>query len=443
MKSITKDLTVFLILIVCVFVLKSNAQTILFDVTNYDAEIATDLVGKSVTGKVSVRFNSLSENLTEITLNAGVLEIDSVQEKLVKLEFERNENLLKIRLAKPLKFGESAEIEIVYHGAPKYGINFLPEQNQIFTIFSTSQWMPCVDAPDDRATFRLNLIAPKNVKVIANGEMFGERELENGKISSRWEQTNPIPTYIFGFAFGEFQELIEQEKQTTFRYLFDKSFSIEQAKKIFADTKDMRRFFERKSGVKYPYKTYTQVLTNGNAQQEADGFSLLNAEYGRDVLKDETDIWLGTHEFAHQWWGNKVTNKNWTHFWLNEGVANFMTAVYFEYRFGREKYLSEIERYKNSYEKIRDAGKDKSLVFPDWNKPTREDRRLVYDKGAYVVHLLRLELGEKKFWKGFRDYTRKFFGKSVETKDFQTEMEKSSGRNLDKFFDKWIYLKTK
>jgi aminopeptidase N len=442
LKSIFKKSVLFLVVTVCAFVLSSNAQTNLFDVTNYDAVVAPDLVSKSITGKVSVRFNSLSENLTEIMLNAGSLEIDSVQEKLVKLRFEKNETLLKIHLAQPLKIGETSEIEIVYHGVPKYGINFFPEQNQVYTIFSTSQWMPCVDSPADRAKFRLNLIAPKNVKTIANGEMFGERELENGKISSRWEQKNPIPTYIFGFAFGELQETTEQEKQTTFRYLFDKSFSAEQAQKIFADTKDMLGFFEKKAGVKYPYKTYTQVLTAGNAQQEVDGFSLLNAEYGRGVLQNEKAIWLGTHEFAHQWWGNMVTNSNWTHFWLNEGIANFMTAAYFEHRFGRAAYLSEIKRYKTSYEKVRDAGKDKPLVFPDWNKPTREDRRLVYDKGAYVVHLLREELGEKLFWKGFKEYTRKYFGKSAETNDFQTAMEKSSGKDLSKFFEKWVYLKS-
>lgn len=441
MKSLSKKLIVFSLIIGCACVLCVKAQPNFFDVESYDVVIAPDLTDKSITGKVLVRFNSLSENLSEITLNAGFLEIDSVQEKLVKLQFEKKENLLKIQFAKALKKSEMREIEIVYHGAPKYGINFFPEQNQAYTIFSTSQWMPCVDSPDDRAAFRLNLITPKNVKTVANGEMIDERELTNGKIISRWEQKNAVSTYLFGFAFGEFQELNVKEKQKTFRYLYDKSFSAEDIGKIFVDTKEMLRFYEKKADVKYPYKTYTQVLTAGNAQQEVDGFTLMTAKYGRDVLKDEKDLWLGAHEFAHQWWGNMVTNRDWTHFWLNEGFANFMTAAYFEHRFGRTEYLSEIERYKTSYEKVRDAGFDKSLIFPNWNKPTREDRRLVYDKGAYVLHLLRLELGERLFWKGFREYTRKHWGKSVETKDFQNSMEKASGKKLSKFFDKWVYLK--
>jgi aminopeptidase N len=100
------------------------------------------------------------------------------------------------------------------------------------------------------------------------------------------------------------------------------------------------------------------------------------------IEKDES---LGAHEFAHQWWGNTVTCRDWNHFWLNEGIATFIAAAYLEHRFGRDVYLREIESYRTSYDHIRAAGKDKSLVFPDWLHPTREDRSLVYDKGACCV----------------------------------------------------------
>ncbi|HEX8248006.1 MAG TPA: M1 family aminopeptidase, partial [Pyrinomonadaceae bacterium] len=78
--------------------------------------------------------------------------------------------------------------------------------------------------------------------------------------------------------------------------------------------------------------------------------------------------------------------------------------------------------------------------FPDWNRPASEDRVLVYQKGAYVTHLLREEMGDAAFWKGLKDYTRKYWGKSVETVDFQKTMEKSSGKDLSAFFNKWVYL---
>jgi len=159
------------------------------------------------------------------------------------------------------------------------------------------------------------------------------------------------------------------------------------------------------------------------------------------VLSNEQDIWLGAHEFAHQWWENMVTCRDWNHFWVNEGVATFMAAAYIEHRFGRASYMKEIDSYRSNYEKVRAAGKDKSLVFPDWNRPTREDRTLVYDKGAYVMHMLREEMGEEAFWKGFRNFTRRNFGKSVVTEDFTNAMQEATRKPLKNFFDKWIYNK--
>lgn len=432
---------IFLLLLNVLFASEVKAQTALFDVINYSAEIEPNIADKSVKGKVSVYFNSLADELKEIKLNAGVLEIDSVKDGKSVLQFERKDNLLIIQLLYPAKINEKREIEIVYHGAPKSGIQFFPNQNQVYTVFSTSQWMPCVDAPDDKATFRLSLILPKSLKTVANGNLLQQRELTNGRIISEWKQENPVSTYLFGFAAGNFREVVQNHRGVKLRFLAAPQFSEKDMRQIFRDTADMLDFYESKAGVKYADKVYTQVLAAGDAQQEMSGFTAMNVEYGQDVLKNEKDIWLGAHEFAHQWWGNSVTNRDWTHFWLNEGIANFMTAAYFEHRFGRAEYLSEIERYRLSYEKVRDAGRDKSLVFPDWNKPTREDRRLVYDKGAYVVHLLREELGDELFWKGFKEYTQKYWGKSVETKDFQKSMETASGKNLSKFFDRRIYLK--
>jgi aminopeptidase N len=420
-----------------------RSQTVNFDVKSYDAEIEPELSTKSVKGKVSIKFRALIAGLTEIRLNAGALEIDGVREGKTDLKFEKKEGLLEITLARPAKLNAPRRVEIEYHGTPRFGVRFFPEQSQVYTIFSTSQWMPCVDAPEDRAAFRLSLIRPRNVKMTANGDFLGETALANNKIRSVWERKNPVPTYLYGFAFGDFLDFRQKHQGVTFRYLAGKSFSIDDLRNIFISTADMLDFFKAKAGVEYTEKTYTQVLALGSAEQEMADFTALNEDYGRGVLKDEKAIWLGAHEFAHQWWGNLVTNRDWTHFWLNEGIATFMTAAYLEHRFGEAEYMINIERSKMRYEKVREEGKDKSLVFPDWNRPTREDRRLVYDKGAYVVHLLRRELGDRLFWKGFKAYTQKFRGKSVTTADFQTTMEKSTGKDLAAFFDRWVYLKTK
>jgi aminopeptidase N len=417
-----------------------RAQNASFDVLAYEARIEPDIANKSVKGKVSVKFNSLENNLSEIRLDAGALEIDAAREGKTALKYEKRESVLIISLARPAKLNEKRELEIEYHGAPRFGVRFFPEQRQVYTIFSTSQWMPCVDAPEDRAEFRLSLILPKDLKAVGNGRFVRERSLPDNKSASEWEQKTSVPTYIFGFAAGDFREVRDNHKGVALRYLASPQFSEQEIRRIFKDTPDMFDFFESKAGMKYADAVYTQVLAAGRAEQEMSGFTAMNEDYGRGVLKDEKEIWLAAHELAHQWWGNMVTNRDWTHFWLNEGIATFMTAAYKEHRFGRAEYLAEIEKSKMRYEKVRDAGKDKSLVFPDWNKPTREDRVLVYQKGAYVTHLLREEMGDAAFWKGLKDYTRKYWGKSVETADFQKTMEKSSGRDLSAFFNKWIYL---
>ncbi|MFK7935318.1 MAG: M1 family aminopeptidase, partial [Saprospiraceae bacterium] len=139
------------------------------------------------------------------------------------------------------------------------------------------------------------------------------------------------------------------------------------------------------------------------------------------------------------WWGNMITCESWKHFWLNEGFATFMSAAYNEHRFGQEKYQANINAYFEVYKKIKAKGNDKPLVFKQWSNPSGDDRSLVYFKGAYVLHLLRKELGDALFWKGIKSYTQTYYGQSVTTKDFQLAMEKSSGQSLENFFNEWVY----
>ncbi|HSE31300.1 MAG TPA: M1 family metallopeptidase [Pyrinomonadaceae bacterium] len=411
-----------------------------FDVIDYNLRLEPDIDRKSLTGKESIKLLALTTNLTEIEFNCGELTIDSVKEKGVAQNFVRRDRKLIISLDRPARRNETRELEIEYHGTPRRGIRFFPERQQVYTIFSTSQWMVCVDEPDDRATFRLNLILPATVTGVANGRMLGRRTLANNKISHEWRQESPIPSYVFGFSVGKFRTVSERHGHVELRYLSEQ-YTNDELRRIFRDTADMIDFYEDRAGVKYADPVYTQVLAAGGVEQEMSSFTALRETYGRDVLANERAIWLGAHELAHQWWGNMVTNRYWTHFWLNEGIASFMASAYKEDRFGREEYMKDIAEYRANYEKVRDAGKDRSLVFPDWNSPTREDRTLVYDKGAYVLHLLREELGERAFWAGIRQYTRKYFGKSVVTADFQREMEAASNRSLREFFDRWIYLR--
>ena len=413
-----------------------------FDVIDYNLRLEPDIANKSLVGKESIKFVARTANLMEVEFNCGELTIDSVKESGVTRKFVRRDRKLIISLDKPAKLNEARELEIDYHGTPRRGIRFFPERQQVYTIFSTSQWMVCVDEPDDRATFLMSLILPAKLTAVGNGSPTPPSSLPNGKMEHTFIQRYPIPTYIFGFAIGNFRTVTESAgDHVTLRYM-SAQHSDDELRRIFQNSRDMLAFYRERAGVAYADRIYTQVLAAGGVEQEMSSFTALRETYGKDVLANERDIWLAAHEFAHQWWGNMVTCRDWTHFWLNEGIASFMASAYKEHRFGRAEYMKDIEEYRKNYEKVKNVGKDRSLVFPDWNNPTSEDRTLVYDKGAYVLHLLREELGDKVFWDGIRRYTRKYFGKSVVTSDFQKEMEAASNRSLKPFFDRWVYLRS-
>jgi aminopeptidase N len=411
-----------------------------FDVNHYNVQVEPDIDRKTVKGKVRIRLVSRADNLWEIELDCGDLVIDEVRERGTAQRFVRRDRRLSISLSRSANVNETREIEVEYHGTPRRGIRFFPDRQQVYTVFSTSHWMVCVDAPEDRATLQLTLILPAQLTGVANGQMVGQRPLANDRIAYEWRQDLPIPTYTFGFTAGNFRTVNERRGRVELRYM-SAPFSDKELRRIFRDTADMIDFYEGRAGVRYADKVYTQVLAAGGVAQEMSSFAAMGESYGRDVLANERAIWLAAHELAHQWWGNMVTCRDWTHFWLNEGMATFMASAYKERRFGRDEYLREIAEYRVNYEKVRSAGKDRSLVFPDWNNPTADDRTLVYDKGAYVLHLLREELGERAFWSGIRQYTREYFGKSVTTSDFQRVMEQASKKNLKDFFARWVYLK--
>jgi aminopeptidase N len=422
-------------------VIAANAQTSGASIKHYDVQLEPDIPNKTLTGSMMITVAMQAGTAPQsLDLDCGDLTVDSVTCDAKPLRYTQSAHRLRIVLPELKNSTPVRKLKIDYHGAPRRGVRFFPDRMQVYTVFSTSQWMLCIDDPNERATLRLRMVVPSDLTTVGNGRYAGKSSAGPGKTEHEWLQERPVPSYTYGFVIGRLRTLTERHGSTVLNYLAEK-YSTEQLRKIFRDTADMMQFFEERSGVKYPGTSYSQVLAAGGVEQEMAGFTALREKYGQDVLEDESDVWLGAHEMAHQWWGIGVGCQAWTHFWLNEGMATFMADAYKEHRFGREAYLEEIEASRKLYEKVRDAGKDRSLVFPDWKSPTREDRTLVYDKGALVLHLLRAEMGETAFWSGLRAYTKKYFGQSVTTADFQAAMQQASTKDLSSFFDQWVYLK--
>jgi aminopeptidase N len=414
------------------------------DVLRYVARVEPNFATGSVKGVVTIRFDA-SGGLdasagvdAPLAFDAGDLVVDSVREGRADVTFVKLDRRLVVTLPAAREAAGRREIEIAYHGTPRRGITFVPDAEQVATAFSTSDWLPCIDAPSERATLDLTVVVPAGHVVAASGRAAGTKR-ERDRIASRWLLDRPMPCYLFGFAAGRFGEATDPGGDVELRYLGPATMTTAQLRDVFAATGDMLEFFASKAGIDYPGNVYTQVLFGSGSGQELAALSVFGERYGEGVLADPTSIWLGAHEAAHQWWGNSVTNESWSHFWLNEGIGTFMTAAYLEHRFGREEYLRQIDAAKAKYEALRAAGKDKPLVFEVWSNPSADDRSIVYDKGAYVTHLLREELGEVSFWKGIARYTQRYWGQSVTTENFRAALEEESGRDLEAFFARWVY----
>jgi aminopeptidase N len=424
------------LLVALLWSLPAAAQDV--DVLAYTAVVEPSFDTKSIVGNVRVVFRARGATLI---LDAGDLVIDSVREGRRPLSFAKRADELHIELVTDVRDGERV-VDIDYHGTPRRGLVFAPDAVQVSASFATSQWLPVIDDPSERATLDFTLIQPRELELqeVASGRLHGSStSYVTNKVTKRWVLDRPMPSYLYGFAVGPFAGASEDAGDVLLLYLGPSTLSTEQLARIFISTSDMLAFFESKAGVDYPFQQYTQVLLRGGSGQELAGFSVFGERYGEGVLADETNLWLGAHELAHQWWGNGVTNESWSHFWLNEGMGTFMAAAYLEHRFGRAEYLRHIDAARAKYEALRAAGHDKPLVFASWTNPSREDRSIVYDKGAYVIHLLREELGDEAFWAGIRLYTTRHWERSVTTPDFERAMAEASGKSLTEFFARWVY----
>ena len=407
------------------------------DVISYELQLEPDLAARSLAGTERIEFEVTAAGLTTARFEAGPLLVEDVRLDGRVVPHRRLETSLVLDFSPPLAAGRHA-LTLAYHGTPRRGVSFYPDSEQIYTVFSTSQWMVCIDEPSERARFAIDLRVPASWDTVANGRELDPVRESDGRLTRRFRLDREAPSYTYGFAAGAFRRITDGSARVPLITAAPRAWSDEEARRVLRETAEMFHYFEDRAGVPYPDDAYLQVLADGNPQQEMSGFSVLPAAWGRRVLAGESDVVLAAHELAHQWWGNLVTNADWTHFWLNEGMATFMAAAYVEARSGRAAYEALMGAYRESYEQVRAAGHDKPLEFDNWSRPSADDRTLVYRKGAYVLHLLRIELGDERFWAGLKAYTQRCAGHPVVSADFQAAMEQSSGRDLSAFFARWV-----
>ena len=412
-----------------------------FDVIDYDAAVTPDLAAQTVSGEVAIRIVSLIDGLSAVELAAPGLKIESASEAGRSLPCDLKDGKLRVSLQPPAARDETRVLTVRYSGKPTKGMRF--GTDQVFTAFETGHWLVSHDDPADKASLTLRLTLPAELDSVAPGRRLERKTLADGRVQHVWRQDRPHSTYLFGFAAGRFQKASQQVGGVTLRFA-SAGLAPADIERILGGTGNMLEFFERKAGLPFPGESYTQVLMPGAPPQEVSSFTLLSEDYGRSVLADPREDYLIAHELAHQWWGNLITCQSWSEFWLNEGMATFLTAAYKEHFWGRDEYEREMGIARLRYARAVAEGKRRPLVFDGWSVPSDMSGPLTYSRGALVLHLLRSHLGERAFWEGLRTYTRANAANTggdgtVSTAALRVAMEKAAGKDLGWFFSQWVY----
>lgn len=407
------------------------------DILSHELEVTPDFQTRSLTGRARIRLRVEQDGLREIVFSKNGLVIDAARLDGRPVRVSAGANGLGFLPAAPLRKGRTATLQVSYHGKPARGVNFT--ETSLFTSYWACDWMICSqDAPADKASFELRLNLPAGMKSLSVGTLRSARAGAGGRTAHVWRETRPYSSYLYGFAAGRFTETVMRQDRYELA-LLGATPSPQNLEALFGTTGAMVRFLEDKAGIPLPAGRYTQLLVPGSEAQEVATYSVIGLKQIEPILTEPQNDWVIIHELAHQWWGNLITSRTWDHFWLNEGMAVFMTAAWKEHRFGKEAYQGELDIARARLGRAREAGFDKPLTFPGPYPNIATRRAVQYSKGALFLDHLRTLLGDEAFWAGLKRFTRAHAGAAVESRDFQRALEQSSGRDLTATFKEWVY----
>ena len=430
--------------------LSNTGQT--YDVVYYKLEFDIGIDPNSFAGRATERFISQVDSLSEIDLDFdSYLTVDRVSGAAISHQLDGYS--LNLTLDKAYHIGDTIEVIIEYQGIPRsegddagfwFGIHREgPGDPAVPVIFTNSQpygarsWWPCKDDPADKPDSMDIIITIPDIEynghklyAVSNGSLLSIINNDNETRTFHWYEKYPIATYLVSLAISNYQIYNEwfvtsqNDSMPVIYYIYPER--LDDALADYDSTLDM-------------IETYSNIFTLYPFFEEKYGM----AHYGRGAAMEHqtvssmglTGFWIVAHELAHQWFGNLVTCADYHHIWLNEGWATYMEALYSERLYGSDGYHT----YMNA---IAYYGVEKSIYVTDPLTDPIFDT-VVYEKAAWVLHMLRFVMGDNLFFSAVRGYLndQQFQYNSATTSDFQSKMEQYYGSSLDWFFQQWIFGK--
>lgn len=410
------------------------------DAVHYRIRIEVKEASDDITAETEILFAFNNDGVKQITLDFAGLVADAVTENNKAAQFARTNAQLIIQLQGQYARSDRCAIAIKYHGKPGDGLYFKKNKFGDRTIFADNwpnrarYWFPAIDHPYDKATVEFFITAPDRYDVIANGALVETASKQNGFKVSHWSEKVPIPTYCMVFGATNFAiiNVGTWDSIPLSYYLYPKD--REHGIRDFGRALQMLEFYSKLIGP-YPYEKLALVQSStqfGGMENSSSIFFDQNAFDGSGRLESTV-----AHEIAHQWFGDSVTEADWHHLWLSEGFATYFGALFFERADGRERFVKMMMASKESY--LRQYAHDPRPIHdPQITDLFKLLNANNYQKGAWVLHMLRRLMGDEKFFAGIRDYYRTYRDRNALTMDFQKVMEAQAGRRLDWFFRQWI-----
>ena len=421
------------------------------DILNYKFEIHLNDTSDIIYGSADIALNIKdSEDRVRLDLisqgkDGMGMEVKKVTFNGSEVSYSHDNDVLLIETG-VLEYSSRDIINVVYSGMPITGLIIGPNMHGDRTFFSDNwpnkarNWLPLVDHPYDKSTAEFVVIAPNHYQVISNGLLVEETNLNKELKKTHWKQSVPISCWLYALGVAEFAvdyvDYFEGKSIQTWVYKQDRDNGFYDFK---IPTKHTMEFFSDYIGP-FAYEKLANVQSNS----VKGGMESATAIFYSDVsvTGDRSVRWRNVviHEVAHQWFGNCVTEYDWDDVWLSEGFATYFTLMFREHAYGRDDFVNGLNDAKRLVYNHYKTDKESSIVHN--NLKDMKDvltYSLQYQKGAWVLHMLRNYVGEDNFRKGIRNYYKKYYNSTTTTNQFKTEMEVVSGMNLDTFFDQWLY----
>lgn len=421
------------------------------DFIHYRVSLTFDLEGKRFHGENRITLTPFRDGLDRVVLDAEEIVIEAVSGMDGgELPFEQSDTSVVVLFPRAPAYGDTLQITLAYRGEnPQQGFFFDDPSDDHPRMVSTDSWpdeahhwIPLFDYPNDKVTHDLLVTVPARNKVLSNGRLVGVAEHpEAGTATWHWSQDRPHSTYLMMLAIGPFAVLQDSLGDLPVNYWVYPEVA-EDARWIFEKTPRMIAFFSDLFDYPYPWAKYDQVTTphvGGGA--EATSATILGDGVIHDRKAEKDFSWerVIAHEIAHQWWGDLVTLREWSHTWLNESFGTYSDYLWTRAEKGEDEGAWDLLGKKNQYLREAHTRYVRPIVFSRYDGPGDNFDSHTYPKGACILHQLRYLLGDEPFFRALSTFLREFAFQPVDTHDFTKTVKEVTGRNLDWFFEQFLF----